>query len=181
MVLNGSDAVSAGDLRMFRLSKLTDYAVRTLVELGRLDGVVTSSTLSAETGVPEPTVAKVLKTLAGDGLLASQRGARGGYRLAAPLEEISVARVIAAIDGPISLTACVSGGAGCEVGPDCALYGCWDPVNDAIHEALSGISLARMAKTSGRTKGARAKPNDACADMAATRGRVADFTGAVGG
>lgn len=129
---------------MLRLSKLADYAVLALVRLGHHDGVVTSSTLAVETGVPEPTVAKVLKALAADGLLGSQRGARGGYRLALPLTEISVARVIAAVDGPISLTACVSGG-GCDNVGDCALYGSWDVVNDAIRDALSGISIAKMA------------------------------------
>ncbi|GBR00702.1 SUF system Fe-S cluster assembly regulator [Acetobacter oeni] len=132
---------------MLRLSKLADYAVLTLVGLGRHDEVVTSSALAAETGVPEPTVAKVLKTLSADGLLVSQRGARGGYRLAERLEDISIARVISAVDGPISLTACVSGG-GCDNGSDCALYGSWDVVNEAIRDALAGISIARMAEMS---------------------------------
>ena len=56
-------------------------------------------------------MAKVLKTLAAGGLVASQRGARGGYRLLRPLSTIPVADVIAAVDGPISLTACVEGSA----------------------------------------------------------------------
>lgn len=130
---------------MLRLSKLADYAVLTLVKLGRHDTVVTSPALAQETGVPEPTVAKVLKTLASDGLLVSQRGARGGYRLAMKPEEISIARVIEAVDGPISLTACVTGGSGCDNG-ECTLYGGWDVVNDAIRDTLSGISIARMTE-----------------------------------
>ena len=92
---------------MLRLSKLTDYAVVVLVRLSHHREVTTSPTLAQATGIPEPTVAKVLKALAGAGLVSSQRGARGGYRLAQPLSDIDVARVIAAIDGPISLTACV--------------------------------------------------------------------------
>ena len=66
---------------MLRLSKLTDYAVVVLVRLSRAAGVQTSPGIAATTGIPEPTVAKVLKTLAAGGLVASQRGARGGYRL----------------------------------------------------------------------------------------------------
>src|ERR1700722_11298961 len=66
---------------MLRLSKLTDYAVVVLVRLSRDMGVQTSPGIAATTGIPEPTVAKVLKTLAAGGLVASQRGARGGYRL----------------------------------------------------------------------------------------------------
>ena len=89
---------------MLRLSKLTDYAVVVLVRLAACEGVQTSPMHRAgATGVPEPTVAKVLKTLAASGLVASQRGARGGYRLMRPLAAIPIADVIVAIDGPIAL------------------------------------------------------------------------------
>jgi FeS assembly SUF system regulator len=132
---------------MLRLSKLTDYAVVVLVRLADGEGVQTSPGIAATTGVPEPTVAKVLKSLAGSGLVTSQRGARGGYRLAKPLAAIPVSDVIAAIDGPIALTACVEGGAGgCEAERLCPVRGRWDPVNDAVVEALSAISLADMKR-----------------------------------
>jgi FeS assembly SUF system regulator len=135
---------------MFRLSKLTDYAVVVLVRLGRDEAraaapgtVQTSPGLSIATGIPEPTVAKVLKAMAGKGLVTSLRGARGGYRLARPLHSIPVAEVIEAIDGPIALTACVDGG-GCESQCLCPLRGRWDPVNAAIRTALGAITLADM-------------------------------------
>ena len=128
---------------MLKLSKLTDYAVVVLVRLSSGDLVQTSPGIAHATGVPEPTVAKVLKALAGSGLVASQRGARGGYRLARKLSEIPVADVIAAIDGPIALTACVEGGC-CEAEHFCSMAGRWDPVNAAIRDALTGISLADM-------------------------------------
>jgi FeS assembly SUF system regulator len=143
---------------MLRLSKLTDYAVVVLIRLsegdrpwrgGCDDAVQTSPGIAAVTGVPEPTVAKVLKALAGASLVASQRGARGGYRLARPLGEISVADVITAVDGPIALTACVDGGAGgCDVQSVCAVRGRWDLVNDAIRSALTSITLADMRAAS---------------------------------
>jgi FeS assembly SUF system regulator len=139
---------------MLRLSKLTDYAVVVLsrLEAGQAacgDGVQTSPGIAVATGVPEPTVAKVLKALAGAGMVTSQRGARGGYRLTKPLEDVSIADVIAAIDGPIALTACVDGHQGvCEVQSLCAMKGRWDLVNDAIHTALSGITLADMRDAS---------------------------------
>ncbi len=130
---------------MLRLSKLTDYAVVVLVRLSGGDGVQTSPGIAAATGIPEPTVAKVLKALAAGGLVASQRGARGGYRLMRPLSAIPISDVIAAIDGPIVLTACVDGGTGhCEVEHICSVRGRWDPVNDAIQQALSAITLADM-------------------------------------
>ncbi len=109
---------------MFRLSKLTDYAVVVLVRLAEVDGVQTSPGVAQATGVPEPTVAKVLKALAASGLVASQRGARGGYRLMRPLTAIAVADVITAIDGPIAMTACVEGsGASCEASCSCPCAG----------------------------------------------------------
>ena len=130
---------------MLRLSKLTDYAVVVLVRLDATGGVTTSPCLAQETGIPEPTVAKVLKALAADGLVVSQRGARGGYRLARALEDIPVARVIKAIDGPISLAACVDGAVGgCEAQCLCPMRGRWDPVNHAILSALTRITLAEM-------------------------------------
>jgi FeS assembly SUF system regulator len=133
---------------VFRLSKLSDYAVVVLSELGRAPGgaVRTASGLAAATGIAEPTVAKVLKLLASSGLVTSQRGAHGGYRLARPLAAIPIADVIAAIEGPIALTACVDGHVGsCEVECSCPVRGRWDPVNAAIRHALSEITLADMA------------------------------------
>lgn len=134
---------------MLRLSKLTDYAVVVLVRLSVTDAVQTSTGIAGTTGIPEPTVAKVLKALAGRNLVASQRGARGGYRLARPLTAIPIADVIAAIDGPIALTACVEGGPGdCDAQSLCPMRGRWDPVNEAIHQALSTITLADMQEAS---------------------------------
>jgi FeS assembly SUF system regulator len=139
---------------MLRLSKLTDYAVVVLIRLAEGDrsdaqAVQTSPCIAAATGVPEPTVAKVLKALAASSLVSSQRGARGGYRLTAPLSTVSIADVIAAVDGPIALTACVDGSPGCcDVQGLCAVKGRWDLVNDAIYQALSSISLADMREAS---------------------------------
>lgn len=143
---------------MLRLSRLTDYAVVVLIRLAEgeraeglrgaaraEDGVQTSPGIAAATGVPEPTVAKVLKALACAGLVSSQRGAHGGYRLARPLAAISIVDVIAAVDGPIALTACVDGGmGGCDVASLCAVRGRWDVVNEAIRTALDRITLADM-------------------------------------
>jgi FeS assembly SUF system regulator len=128
---------------MLKLSKLTDYAVVVLVRLSEEGGIQTSGGIAATTGVPEPT--KVLKIMTIAGLVLSQRGARGGYRLARPLATISIAEVIMAIDGPIALTACVEHSATvCDASSLCPVKGRWDTVNAAIQDALSAISLADM-------------------------------------
>jgi FeS assembly SUF system regulator len=144
---------------MFRLSKLTDYAVVVLVRLARSGtlAVQTSPGISGSTGIPEPTVAKVLKAMAGKGLVASLRGAHGGYRLVRQLDQITVAEVIEAIDGPIALTACVDGG-DCESQCLCPMRGRWDPVNTAIRAALTAITLADMESAAARPAFAFAPP-----------------------
>jgi len=130
---------------MLRLSRLTDYAVVVLVRLAAAEGVQTSPGIAAGIGIPEPTVAKVLKTLAAGGLVASQRGPHGGYRLLRPLAAIPIADVITAIDGPIALAACVEGSmTECESQSLCPMRGRWGPVNEAIQQALSSITLADM-------------------------------------
>ena len=86
-----------------------------LIRLAAAEGVQTSPGIAVATGVPEPTVGKVLKALASASLVASQRGARGRLSPHAPAFSIAVADVIAAIDGPIAMTACVEGSGGsCE-------------------------------------------------------------------
>jgi FeS assembly SUF system regulator len=142
---------------MLRLSKLADYAVVVLIRLSSVEGCQTSPCVAAMTGLPEPTVAKVLKSLATAGLVTSQRGARGGYRLAQPLGRIPVADVVAAIDGPVAITACTEGGAGnCEAEALCPVRGRWDPVNHAILEALGRITLADMNAVAPRPRSVRA-------------------------
>jgi FeS assembly SUF system regulator len=138
---------------VLRLSKLTDYAVVVLARLEQ-DGagpgngqVQTAPGLAAATGIAEPTVAKVLKILGGAGLVEGVRGARGGYRLARPLTDLPLSEVIVAVDGPIALTACVDGGVGgCEAEATCPVRGRWDPVNDAMREALAAIPVAMLAR-----------------------------------
>lgn len=134
---------------MLRLSKLTDYAVVVLIRLSSGAPVQTAPQIAQATGVPEPTVAKVLKILCGARLVLSLRGARGGYRLAQGLGQLPVSRVIAAIDGPIALTACVeNSGTVCSSQRHCPVSGRWNLVNTAIKTALDGITLDDMARLS---------------------------------
>lgn len=134
-------------MAVLRLSKLSDYAVVVLSELGTApEGAMrNASALAVATGIAEPTVAKVLKLLAAGGLVVSQRGPHGGYRLSRPLAETAISDVIDAIEGPIALAACVEHAGGCEHECTCRVRGRWDPVNAAIRRALSEITLADMA------------------------------------
>jgi len=132
---------------VLKLSRLTDYAVVVLARMGTAPEARQSAPdLAGRTGLAEPTVAKVLKILSGSGLVVGLRGARGGYVLARPLADISLTEVVTAFDGPIALTACVDGATGCcDTGGSCGMRGRWDPVNAAIRNALSGITIADLA------------------------------------
>lgn len=132
---------------MFRLSRMTDYAVVVLSQMARGSGAMFAAPdLADATGLPLPSVSKVLRLLALGRLIESRRGAAGGYVLARRPEDINVAQIIAALDGPVSLTACVDGAEGsCKVETLCPLRGHWDLLNRAVRGALEQVSLAALA------------------------------------
>ncbi len=132
---------------MFKLNRLTDYGVVVLTQMSRNpDDLRTAPQIAQDTGVPLPTVAKLLNALAHERLITSHRGAAGGYSLNRPAEAISVAEIVQALEGPIALTACVDGASGgCDVESLCPMRGNWDKINKAIYGALSQVTLADMA------------------------------------
>jgi FeS assembly SUF system regulator len=131
---------------MIKISRLADYAVVILTTMGKdAEELVTASEVSVRTNLPEPTVAKVLKLLSKADLVTSTRGASGGYKPSRNVKEISIVEIVTAVDGPVSLTACVEGGdGGCSYHDCCPVKGRWDLVNDAIHKALEGLTLGTM-------------------------------------
>lgn len=135
---------------MIRLTKAADYGILLLTGMAREAGeLYTATSLSEVCHLPQPTVAKVLKLLARDGLVESERGAHGGYRLSRSPETISVADAICAVDGPIAVTECVDETPGlCSVEADCAVRTNWATINAAIEAALAAVSIAQMAANS---------------------------------
>lgn len=132
---------------MLRISKLTDYAIIVLGHMARSEGQThTAAGLAEATGVAAPTVSKILKMLGKSGILKSTRGAHGGYLLAQPPEQTSVAAVIFALEGPIALTECEGERGGCEQSSSCYARGSWDVINRAVRAALDSVSLADMAR-----------------------------------
>lgn len=131
---------------MLRLTRLTDYAILILGALAmRPDERLSSHELAQRTQLGQPTVAKLTKMLVSANLIESSRGVNGGCVLLRQPEDISVADVVEAIEGPIALTACVVGAVDpCAVQNGCFMSGNWNKVNGAINEALSGVSLAEM-------------------------------------
>ncbi len=134
---------------VIKISKLTDYAVVVLTQLGRNNTVHTVAALAEATGIPAPTVAKLLKPLVTAGLVASHRGANGGYILNMEPEHITVAAIITALEGPIAVTECVGDvDSTCGVERLCPMRGNWEKINRAVQRALEDVSLADMATPS---------------------------------
>ena len=135
---------------MIRLSRLTDYAIVMMVHLAAGGaGPHNAREVAAETQLPLPAVSKILKALAREGLLTSQRGAKGGYCLARDAADITVPEMIAALEGPIALTECTQHLGACAQESSCHVREPWQRINGAVHAALSRITLADLAAPAG--------------------------------
>ena len=131
---------------MLRISKLTDYATVLMVQLLDHSDQPHSATLLAEqTRLELPTTAKVLKTLARAGLVESVRGVNGGYRLITPADQISIAAIIRAMEGPIALTECALESGLCSREHNCTLRGNWQRIGETVEQALESMTLADLA------------------------------------
>jgi len=130
---------------MIILSKLADYGVIVATHLAACpERQATAGAVAAETRLPPATVAKLLKALAHAGLVTATRGAAGGYRLARRASAISLAEVVAAIDGDIGLTQCSVHVAECARTTFCPTRPHWAAINRAVGAALSAIKLDEM-------------------------------------
>ena len=131
-----------------RLSSLADYAVVMLTATARHCGArgrLNATLLASETGLPLPTVQKLVSRLSAAGLIETVRGTGGGLRLSRPPATISLADIIEAVEGPIALTACVEHGAqDCTIEHACCVKPHWAIVNHAVRGALAGVSLADL-------------------------------------
>ena len=132
---------------MIKLSRVTDYGIVLLAHLARRPGNATRNAreVAQETGLPAPTVSKILKSLAREGLLVSHRGTRGGYSLARGADEITVSEMIAALEGPIGLTECTVHPGACTQESSCHVREPWQHINQAVRDTLAGITLADLA------------------------------------
>jgi FeS assembly SUF system regulator len=133
---------------MIRLTNLADYAVVVMTTAAKWhDRRFSAPELAAVTAIPAPTVAKLLGTLARAGLLVASRGASGGFQLVRAAGEITVAEIIEAVDGPITLTQCASGQhSECTIEGSCGVRAHWIPINHAVRDALVAVTLADLVQ-----------------------------------
>lgn len=132
---------------MLRLSKLTDYGTVVLAEMARQpERRHSAAELATTLHLAAPTVSKLLKQFARGGLVKSQRGAKGGYSLARPPEEITAVQIIDAIEGPVAITQCSMSHSRCGIESVCGVGHNWQRISLAIRGALSGVTLAQLAR-----------------------------------
>jgi Rrf2 family protein len=132
-----------------RVSTRGDYASRALLSLALRDAHGTPTSvrdLAERTGLPQPYLEQILLNLKGVGLVRSKRGVGGGYVLARSADAITLAEIVAAVDGPIA-----AGDFGephkdgaCDHEGQCVLLGVWADVGNHMREHLSSFTLADM-------------------------------------
>jgi len=133
---------------MLRLSKKSDYALIAMKHLAtRPDGGGSSSAreISESYDIPLELLAKVLQRLVRARLLVSVQGTRGGYRLGRSAQLISVADVIQAVDGPVTMTACSEDDHNCDQFTKCSIRDPLWKIKNRILESLNTVSVAEMA------------------------------------
>lgn len=132
---------------MLRLSKRSDYALIALRHLATQGDKPSASAreLAERFDIPVELLAKVLQKLARAGLLVSHQGLRGGYVLARPAAEISVADIIVAVDGPLTVTACSDQDQSCDQYSKCNVRDPLWRLKDRIVSALATCTLAELA------------------------------------
>lgn len=132
---------------MLRLSKQSDYATLLMSHLAADPEAIRSvGELAQATRLSAPMVSKTLKQLARGGLIESTRGAGGGYRLSRAAEQITVADIVRAVEGPIAMTECAGTDSHCAIESHCLLRPHWQVINATIIKSLSQLSLADLSR-----------------------------------
>jgi FeS assembly SUF system regulator len=130
---------------MLRIGKLTDYAMMILAALAKAPEDVQSATSLADAlHLSSATVSKILKILSEAALVSSVRGAEGGYKLQKSAHEISVAQVIAVMEGDIAMTECCEQTERCTLQTSCSMKSNWLKINGVVHGLLSRLTVVDM-------------------------------------
>ncbi|MHB0858604.1 MAG: RrF2 family transcriptional regulator [Anaerolineae bacterium] len=137
-----------------RLTRGADYGTRGILYLAKLPftSIVLVGDIAAAEGLPESYMAKIFQDLAKDGLVRSHRGARGGFSLARPAEQITLRQVIEAIEGPIALNRCLNPWEGCDKSDSCAIRPVLAEAQAQMLAVLDATSLKALAEQDGEAQ-----------------------------
>ncbi|OGO06783.1 MAG: hypothetical protein A2Y73_06145 [Chloroflexi bacterium RBG_13_56_8] len=133
-----------------RLTRGADYGARGMLYLAQQpsDSVVLVGKIASEERLPESYLAKIFQDLAKEGVIRSHRGAKGGFSLARPADQISLREIIEAIDGPIALNRCLAPWEGCDKIETCSLYPILAKAQQELLGVLDSVTLQELANNS---------------------------------
>ena len=131
---------------MLRITKESDYAIMLLVHLADAPAgrILTAREIAEQTGLPLPMVGKILRGLVREGVLNSHRGVAGGYSFDRSATDTSVAEVIRAVEGPISMVQCGAEPGACDQEASCPTRPNWAQISRAIESTLEQIPISSM-------------------------------------
>lgn len=133
---------------MFKLSKKTEYGILALQHMASLNGsrVATVKEIAETHRVPQSLLAKILQQLAKSKIIQSVQGSRGGYTLSRDAKEISLADVLEAIEGPLSIVECTLENHRCERDEFCTLKDSLNPIQQHLSTYFNSVTLADFAR-----------------------------------
>lgn len=136
-----------------RLTRGADYCVRGVLYLAKQPPgtVVLVGDIAAAEQLPESYLAKILQDLAKEGIVRSHRGAKGGFSLARPADQISLREIIEAFKGPIALNRCLAPREGCDKMDSCSIYPVLARAQRELLSVLDSTTLGQLARNDGTT------------------------------
>ncbi len=131
-----------------QITRQTEYAVRTLIELAKAEEgkLVLTKLISLNQNIPEVFLKKTIQLLANAGLIATQRGTQGGVRLAVSPSEITIADVFTAVEGRVAINVCLTEAYPCPNKSVCRVHGVLQRAQDALINELSRDSIADLLR-----------------------------------
>ena len=137
---------------MLRITKAADYGIVLLAVMAEHEPgqIHTAREVAERSGLPLPMVSKIMRSLARGAVLTSHRGVTGGYSLDRSANDMTVAEVIRAIDGPISMVQCGVEPGACEQEPVCPTRINWARISREIERALESIQVSEMLTAKDR-------------------------------
>ncbi len=134
-----------------QITQTADYAVRTAVYLAlhRNDGPVAAANIAKEMTIPVDYISKVVQALSRAGLVESVPGRNGGARLARDPELLSILDVIEAVDGPVTLTRCVTRPGACPRDSFCIVHPFWKSTQESLVSILSEKKISDICWPNG--------------------------------
>ncbi len=137
-----------------KLSTKGRYGLRAIIDLAMhsKDGAASIQSIAKRQGISENYLEQLMRLLRRAELIASVRGAGGGYRLAKNADEISVGDVLRALEGDLKPVDCgaMDGAGGCQGSGSCVTKHVWSKLNNAIADAVDSIMLNELIGESER-------------------------------